>query len=77
VDPVNAEAVRNKKADADELDVYALDLESGRATRLVSGVLAAKRALTWTVGGGRLALLRKHRGFDRGGMELEVYDLRR
>jgi hypothetical protein len=75
VDPVNWEAVQHKHAEPDLFDLYAIDTQSGKAQRVLTGLLAGKRALTWTAAGGRVAILHKHKGFDRGGLELEVYDL--
>ncbi|HJZ86985.1 MAG TPA: hypothetical protein VKN99_17555 [Polyangia bacterium] len=77
VDPVNPEAVKKQKTDPDLFDLYAVDGQSGSAARVLGGVLAAKRRLAWVAGGGRVAILRRHQGFDRGGTELEVYDLSR
>jgi hypothetical protein len=77
VDPVNFEAVEHKKADPDIFDLYSVDLTAGTAQRLLTGVKADKRSLAWAAAGGRTAILRKHKGFDRGGMDLEVYDLAR
>jgi hypothetical protein len=74
VDPVNAEAVRAQKADKDWLDFYRLDAASGALAEIVR-LDGEKRASTWRIGGGRLALLRKHKGFGRGGADLEVYAL--
>ena len=75
VDPVNWEAVQHKHAEPDIFDLYVIDTQSGKASRVLTGLLANKRALAWTAAGGRVAILHKHKGFDRGGLELEVYDL--
>jgi len=75
VDPVNWEAVQHKHAEADIFDLYVVDTQSGKPQRVLTGLLAGKRALAWTAAGGRVAILHKHKGFDRGGLELEVYDL--
>lgn len=81
VDPVNEEAVARKKADPDELDLCEVDPKTGEARRVL-GLLAGKRPPAWTAWSGpkpgdrgRLAVLRKHKGFSRGGTELEIYDL--
>lgn len=82
VDPVNEAAVARKKADPDTLDLCEVVLkegQSGQARRLAE-LPGNKRRSHWvlvpTAGGGvRLALLRKHKGFSRGGSELEIYDL--
>jgi hypothetical protein len=74
VDPVNPEAVARKKADPDVIDFYLVDRHSGEARRVLQ--LDGKgRPSGWRAGGGRLALLRKSKGFDRGGVALEVYPL--
>jgi hypothetical protein len=75
VDPVNWEAVQHKHAEPDIFDLYVIDLQTGKPSRVLTGLLANKRALSWTAAGGRVAILHKHKGFDRGGLELEVYDL--
>ena len=62
-------------------------LQSARARQLeeleewlqipsISTIPAHKRPSAWTAStNGRLALLRKHKNFPRGGTQLEVYDL--
>ncbi len=76
VDPVNAAAVARKKADKDLIDLCEFDLKSGETRRLIE-LPGNKRPSRWVVGpSGRLALLRKHTGFSRGGSDLEFYDLK-
>jgi hypothetical protein len=74
IDPVNADAVRAQKADKDWLDFYRLDVATRALTPLVR-LDGEKRASTWHAGGGRVGLLRKHKGFGRGGADLEIYDV--
>ena len=74
VDPVNPDAVSRKKADVDELDLYEVDRQSHVARRLLT-INGEGRRSTWQVAGGRLVLLRKGKGFDRGGVALEIYNL--
>lgn len=74
VDPVNPDAVARKKADTDELDVYVLD-RSTHATERVLMLPGEGRRSSWLVAARRMALLRKGKGFDRGGVALEIYDL--
>lgn len=78
VDPVNEQAVAQKRSDPDDLDVFAVDISGatpGPAQRLLT-LPGLKRANSWAVtAGGRLVLLRKHKGFSRGGTEVEVFDL--
>ena len=74
VDPVNPEAVKAQKADKDWLDVYHLDVKERKLTE-VARVDGQKRATAWRLAGGRLGVLRKHKGFGRGGEELEIFDV--
>ena len=76
VDPVNERAVAAKRADADSIDLVLVDLSRPEQTRRVLTLPGQKRPSGWAASpAGRLALLRKHKGFSRGGTELEVYDL--
>jgi hypothetical protein len=74
VDPVNPDAVNRKKADVDEFDLYEVDRTS-HAARKILQLNGEGRGSTWRLAGHRLLLLRKGKGFDRGGVLLEVYDL--
>jgi hypothetical protein len=78
VDPVNEEAVAQKRTDPDEVDFCMVDLSGdkpGSAERKLT-LLAGKRPLGWVASpSGRVVVLRKHKGFSRGGTEAEVYDL--
>jgi hypothetical protein len=74
IDPVNPEAVNAKKADAVHVDLYVVDPSTHKPTRLAR-LPQNERELTWTVAGGRWAVLRKHKGYGRGGPDLELYDL--
>lgn len=74
VDPVNPDAVNRKKADVDEFDLFEIDRASHAARRVL--VLDGQgRRSAWQRAERRLLLLRKGRGFDRGGVALELYDL--
>jgi len=73
VDPVNAEAVRRKKADPQYLDLYRVS--GGHATRKARVLAPAKRKLTWGVAGDRWWVLEHNVGFDRGGPILTIYKL--
>ncbi len=80
VDPVNQQAVAQRRTDADDIDFYVLDPYPTGQTELAPIRLhtlpGQKRPSTWVVSSqGRLALLRKHKNFPRGGTEIEVYDL--
>jgi len=78
VDPVNEVAVAAKRTDPDEVDFCTVDLSGdkpGPAVRKLT-LLAGKRPLGWVASpSGRVVVLRKHKGFSRGGTEAEVYDL--
>ena len=74
VDPVNAEAVKAQKADKDWLDIYHVDVKS-KAVTGVARIDGEKRPTGWYLAGARLALLRKHKGFGRGGPDLFLYEL--
>ena len=74
IDPVNPAAVAAKKADAVHVDLYVFDPATHKTTRLAR-LPQNERELTWTVAGGRWAVLRKHKGYGRGGPDLELYDL--
>ena len=71
IDPVNPDAVRRKKADAERLDLYRLD-PGPKATPL-GQVLTNKRKYSWVAGTRFFSYLRKLKGFARGGNELEIY----
>lgn len=78
VDPVNEQAVAARRTDPDLIDLCAVELSGaapGPAQRLRT-LPGNKRPSSWKVtAGGRLALLRKHKGFARGGTEVEIHDL--
>jgi hypothetical protein len=74
IDPVNPAAVAAKKADPVHIDLYVFDPASGQTERLAR-LPQNDREYTWSVAGGRWAVLRKHKGYGRGGPELELYDL--
>ncbi|HEX4461315.1 MAG TPA: hypothetical protein VIA18_25215, partial [Polyangia bacterium] len=74
VDPVNPEAVKRQKADVDDLDLYSVDRKT-LAPTLWLRLLGEQRRSNWRIEGNRLLLLRKGKGFDRGGVTLEVYAL--
>ena len=74
VDPVNPDAVNRQKTEPDEFDLYMIDRPSHGATRILMLPGEGRRA-SWQIAGNQLVLLRKGKGFDRGGVALEVYDL--
>jgi hypothetical protein len=74
VDPTNPEALARKKADRDDLTLFAVE----RATRALKKVLEVpgqNRPTAWRIGGDTMLLLRKSKGFGRGGVALEVWRL--
>jgi hypothetical protein len=75
VDPMNPAAQQRKKADPDLFELFVLDAKT-RAATLELQLLAGGRGLGWRIGGHRAALLRKSKGFDRGGVALEIHDLK-
>jgi hypothetical protein len=74
IDPVNADAVAAKKADPEHIDLFMLDPATGKAARLARIPLSA-RPFSWSMVGGRWAVLRKHKGQGRGGPDLEIFEL--
>jgi hypothetical protein len=73
IDPVNPEALKRQKADPDDLDIYLVDRHT-RAATLALRLSGQGRPSAWRIAGGRIAVLRKSKGFNRGGVALEVYD---
>jgi hypothetical protein len=80
VDPNNVVAVGRRQQDPDDFDLYSVD----RATMHGKATLSARRILTlpgqgrpvgFAASSGRLAILRKDKGFDRGGVAIELYAL--
>jgi hypothetical protein len=72
VDPMNPKALAKQHADAAELDLYAVDGSTATPRfRLDTG----DRPASWQLLGNELVVLRKSKGYDRGGVALEVYDL--
>jgi hypothetical protein len=74
VDPVNPDAVKRQKAEADDIDLYLVDRQT-RAATLRLQLPGQGRHSSWQLAGHRLLLLRKSKGFDRGGVALEIYEL--
>jgi hypothetical protein len=74
IDPVNPDAVARKKADPDDIDLYEVDRQTHAAKPLLR-IPGEGRRSTWQLVGNRLLLLRKGKGFDRGGVVLELYDV--
>src|SRR6185369_781755 len=75
IDPVNPDAVARRQADHPFLDVYSIDAAGSGACALRARV-PMSRPVSWKGEGGRLAVLKRFKSFDRGGDELEIYDLR-
>ena len=79
VDTNNLVAVGKRVQDPDDFDLYAVDRASihGKelSSRRVFSLAGGQRPIGFAVGGGRVAILRKQRGFDRGGIRIELYAL--
>lgn len=77
VDPVNADAVAQKTYHPDDYDVYALDLKAAapapRRVLVLPGDKREKRSSVFAAGGGKLAVLRKHKMLERGGNEIRIF----
>jgi hypothetical protein len=73
IDPVNPDAVSRKKADIDEIDLYEIDRQT-YAIRSLLRIPGEGRRSSWQLAGNRALLLRKGKGFDRGGVTLELFD---
>jgi hypothetical protein len=74
VDPLNPAAIARKKRDRPELDLYAVVRSTGAMSRLLV-IDVGQSPTSWQIGGGKMALLRKHRVFPRGGVALDLYAL--
>jgi hypothetical protein len=75
VDPLNPEALARRKRDVEVIDVFRL--APGAPPVRVARLPRDGRDLVWRAGGSRLAVLKKHRTFGRGGPDLEVHELER
>ena len=78
VDPNNAEAVARRVPDKDDVDLYELDLTTVTASLSMPRVKVLPglgRPARVTAVETRALVLRKDRGFDRGGVALELYPL--
>jgi hypothetical protein len=74
IDPVNPDAVNRRKADVDEIDLYEVDRQT-YAVRPLLRIPGEGRRSSWQLAGNRAILLRKGKGFDRGGVTLELFDV--
>ncbi len=74
IDPVNPDAVNRKKADVDNINLYVIDRQT-HAARPFLTISGEGRRSTWQLAGNRLLLMRKDKGFDRGGVALELFDV--
>jgi hypothetical protein len=78
IDPYNADAVNRQGHDEERVDLYVVDPQGPQGEKAVKRVARfdkGGRPFAWHVGGGRLAVLRKHKAVENGGPELELYDL--
>ncbi|MBA2541060.1 MAG: hypothetical protein H0V17_15580 [Deltaproteobacteria bacterium] len=74
VDPVNADAVARKKADAEYLDIFRAQPD-GKANRKVRVLAAGLRHRFGVMGADRFYLLERNQSMERGGKSLTVYRL--
>ena len=74
IDPVNPDAVNRKKADPDDIDLYEVDRQTYAVHPLLR-IAGEGRRSSWQLAGNRALLLRKGKGFDRGGVALELFDI--
>jgi hypothetical protein len=72
VDPMNPRALEKKHADPAVLHLYAVD---GSTVTPRFQLDTGDRPASWQLLGNQLVVLRKSKGYDRGGVALEVYDL--
>jgi hypothetical protein len=74
IDSVNPTAVEHKKSVPDDLELYQVD-RSSREAKPVLRLSGDGRPTGWRVSKKHIAVLRKSKGFDRGGITLEIYAL--
>lgn len=80
VDPHNIVATGHRSEDPDDFDLYSVDRASMRGkapptSRRVLTLPGQGRPVGFTAAGGRVAILRKDKGYDRGGVAIELYAL--
>jgi hypothetical protein len=72
VDPLNPEAIARKKRDPESFDVFRWSPDAPAPARLLR-LAGDGRDVVWHAAGGRIAVLRKHRAYGRGGTEVAVH----
>jgi hypothetical protein len=72
IDPMNPPALQIKKADPAELELFTVD---GKTVTQRLRLDTSGRPVAWHQVGNQVVLLRKSKGFDRGGVQLEVHAL--
>jgi hypothetical protein len=72
IDPMNPPALARKHADPALLDLFVVD---GTQVTPRFQLDTGDRPAAWQLVDKRLVVLRKSKGFDRGGVQLEIYDL--
>lgn len=78
VDPVNEQAVAQRRSAPDDIDFFLIDpsAQGPISVQKLRTLPGHKRPSAWSATPAlRLALLRKHKNFPRGGTQIEVYDL--
>ncbi|HLU66784.1 MAG TPA: hypothetical protein VKZ63_10935 [Kofleriaceae bacterium] len=74
IDPVHADAVKEKRAVEPWLDLYRLDPGATRAERVARLPIAdGDPGRTWVAAPGTWAVVPRHVGFARGGPSLQIY----
>jgi hypothetical protein len=72
IDPMNPPALARKHADPAMLDLFVVD---GTQVTPRFQLDTGDRPAAWQLVDKRVVVLRKSKGFDRGGVQLEIYDL--
>jgi len=74
VDPTNPPALKRQKVDKDDFDLFVIDKKAA-TSKLVLRLPGQGRPTAWHVAGLHAAVLRKSKGFGRGGVALEIFNL--
>jgi hypothetical protein len=77
IDPVNPDAVARKSADPELIDLWVVDPAGDGTPARLARLQKGKLPFAWHAASGRWAVLRKHKGYGRGGAELQIYDLKK
>ena len=72
VDPTNPPALKRQKVDKDDFDLFVIDKKAA-TSKLVLRLPGQARPTAWHAAGSHVAVLRKSKGFGRGGVALEIF----